>query len=151
MTFGRKREFLNDLIVNAYFQDMHEDYLSLVRDKRVLIQPYFWGLVFTLAEIAVFFIAFLALGSIVNPAPILIAYGVASVAGFIVVTPGGAGAYETVMVFILAAAGLAGGDAIAGVLLARVIILLSTIGLGYIFYQRALIKYGKRGAPSLHS
>jgi uncharacterized protein (TIRG00374 family) len=151
LTFGHKPELLNDLIVNAYFQDMHDDYLSLARDKRVLIQPYLWGLLFTIAEITIFFVAFLALGTVVNPAPILIAYGVASFAGFIVMTPGGAGAYEAIMVFILAAAGLSGGDAIAGVLLSRVIILLSTIGLGYIFYQRALIKYGKRGAPDLHS
>lgn len=150
VTFGKKPEILSALIVNAYFQDMHADYIALNRDKRVLIKPYLWALLFTVVEVALFFVAFLALGSVVNPAPILIAYGVASFAGFIVVTPGGAGAYEAIMVFILAAAGLQPGDAIAGVLLARVIILLSTIGLGYIFYQRALIKYDKRTTPDLH-
>lgn len=150
VTFGKKPEILSALIVNAYFQDMHADYIALNRDKRVLIKPYLWALLFTVVEVALFFVAFLALGSVVNPAPILIAYGVASFAGFVVVTPGGAGAYEATMVFILAAAGLQPGDAIAGVLLARVIILLSTIGLGYIFYQRALIKYGKQTTPDLH-
>lgn len=150
ITFGKKPELLNALIVNAYFQDMHDDYVALNRDKRVLIKPYLWALLFTVVEVALFFVAFLALGSVVNPAPILIAYGVASFAGFVVVTPGGAGAYEAIMVFILAAAGLQPRDAIAGVLLARVIILLSTIGLGYIFYQRALMTYGKRSTPDLH-
>jgi uncharacterized protein (TIRG00374 family) len=88
-------------------------------------------------------VTFWALGEPVNPAPILIAYGVATLAGFIVVTPGGAGAYETIMVAFLALAGIAQGTAIAGIVLARVILLLSTIGFGYLFYQHALIKYGR--------
>jgi len=144
VSMGRKDELLDKLIVNAYFQDMHDDYLLLKHDSRGLIRPYLWGLLFTIAEITVFFVTFLSLGFVVNPAAILIAYGVASFAGFIVVTPGGAGAYEAIMVLILSASGLPSDTAIAGVVLARVIILLTTIGLGYIFYQRALIKYGKR-------
>lgn len=144
LSFGKRRQLFDELIVNAYFQDMHDDYLALKRDGRGLLRPYLWGLVFTICDITIFFVTFLALGVVVNPAAILIAYGVASFAGFIVVTPGGAGAYETIMVVILSASGLAGNTAIAGIVLARVIILLTTIGLGYIFYQRALIKYGKR-------
>ena len=42
-------------------------------------------------------IGFWALGYSVNPAAIVIAYGIASIAGFIVITPGGAGAYEAIM------------------------------------------------------
>jgi putative heme transporter len=74
----------------------------------------------------------------------LIAYGVASLAGFFVITPGGAGAYEAIMVAFLAVAGIGSGIAIAGIVLTRVIVLMGTIGLGYVFYQHAILKYGKQ-------
>ena len=95
-------------------------------------------------DAGLFVITFFALGEPVNPAPILIAYGVASLASFVVLTPGGAGAYEAIMVTFLAVAGLASGVAITGIVLTRVIVLLGTIIFGYIFYQRSLIAYGKR-------
>jgi putative heme transporter len=143
-TFGRKKRMLSATKVDAFFMEMHDDYLALKRDKRILIKPFLWGLLFTAADVALFFITFWALGHPVNPAPILIAYGVATIAGFFVITPGGAGAYEAIMVAFLAVAGLDKGTAIAGIVLTRVILLLGTIGLGYLFYQRALIKYGRK-------
>lgn len=131
-----------DALIN-FLDDMHDDYKSLMRDKRILWQPYLWGIFFTVAEIAIFWVVFWALGSPVNPAPILIGYGLASLAGFLIVTPGGAGIYETIMVFVLTVAGLSNGEAIAGIVLARAIILFMTIVVGWAFYQRAVLKYGK--------
>jgi uncharacterized protein (TIRG00374 family) len=147
MTFGRKKTILAQETVDHFFDEIHKDYLALKADKKVLLRPFLWGLVYNAADVSLFVIAFWALGVVVNPAPVLIAYGVASVAGFFVVTPGGAGAYEAIMVAFLAVAGLAQGTAIAGVVLARVILLLGTIGLGYLFYQHAIIKYGKKRPP----
>jgi len=142
-TFGKKDRVLNREQTEAFFMEMHEDYLALKHDKAILIKPLAWGLLFTTLDISLFLITFWALGAPVNPAPILIAYGVATIAGFFVVTPGGAGAYEAIMVAFLAVAGLDKGTAIAGIVLTRVILLLGTIVLGYLFYQRALLKYGK--------
>jgi uncharacterized protein (TIRG00374 family) len=147
VTFGRKRNILSHGKVNDFFDELHKDYVALRADKRVLIKPFLWGVVFNLADVGLFLITFWALGVPVNPAPVLIAYGVACVAGFFVVTPGGAGAYEAIMVAFLAIAGLAQGTAIAGIVLTRVILLLGTIGLGYLFYQHAIIKYGKKRPP----
>lgn len=149
VTFGRKKIVLTHAKIDVFFDEMHHDYVALKGDKKILIKPFLWGLVFTAADTGLFLIAFWALGSAINPAPVLIAYGVASLAGFFVVTPGGAGAYEAIMVAFLAVAGLSQGVVIAGVVLARVIILLGTIGLGYVFYQMALIKYGKRNNPPI--
>lgn len=67
----------------------------------------------------------------------------ASIAGLVVVTPGGTGAFEAVMIGFLAISGVNRGEAIAGIVLTRVILLLGTIVLGYAFYQRAILKYGK--------
>ncbi len=143
VTFGRRRDVMDEDSTESFFMEMHDDYIALKHDKAILLKPFLWGLIFTMADVSLFLITFWALGSPVNPAPILIAYGVATIAGFFVVTPGGAGAYEAIMVAFLAVAGLDKGTAIAGIVLTRVILLLGTIIMGYLFYQRALLKYGK--------
>lgn len=148
VTFGRKMTLLQRDAAEVFFSDMHHDYLALKHDKRLLLKPILWGLAFTAADVTLFWVTFWALGQPVNPAPILIAYGAATIAGFFVITPGGAGAYEAIMVGFLALAGLDQGTAIAGIVLTRVILLLTTIGLGYLFYQHALIKYGKPKRPT---
>jgi putative heme transporter len=52
------------------------------------------------------------------------------------------------MVGFLALAGLGQGVAIAGIVLTRVILLIGTIVFGYVFYQIALVKYGKQNDKS---
>lgn len=141
---GRKRVLVRQADLESFFVDMHEDYRELRRDGRILKKPFLWAVIFTCTDVAMFFVAFWSLGAIVNPAPILLAYGLATLAGFVVLTPGGSGAYEALMVSFLTISGLAQGTAIAGVILARAIILLVIIALGYIFYQHALVKYGKK-------
>ena len=141
--FGAKKPLINASQAVKFFDDMHDDYLELKKDKRIFLKPFLWGLVFTVGDVMLYWITFWALGSPVNPAPILIAYGLATLAATFVVTPGGTGAFEAIMVSFLAIAGIGAGTAIAGIMLTRVILLLGTIGLGYFFYQHALIKYGK--------
>lgn len=143
ITRGRKRVLVREEKIFDFFEDIHDDYLSLRRDYRVLLVPIMWAVLFTAADALLFAVTFWALGTPVNPAPLLIAYVLASVAGFIVVTPGGAGAYEAIMVAFLATAGIVSGVAIAGIVLTRVIILVVTIAIGYLFYHNALAKYGK--------
>ncbi len=143
VTRGRKRVILKDAIVSKFFDEMHHEYLTLRRERRILWQPYLWGIAFVVTEIAMFVVTFWALGVTVNPAPILIAYGLATFSGVLVVTPGGAGAYEAVMVWFLVTAGVGAGIAIAGILLTRVLLMIGTIVLGYVFYQRSLLKHGK--------
>lgn len=143
LTGGKKRVVIHEDKILEFFEEIHSDYIELRRDRRVLIRPVMWGLIFTILDAMIFAVTFWALGTPVNPAPLLIAYTLASVAGFIVVTPGGAGAYEAIMVGFLALAGISSGTAIAGILLSRVIILLVTIAVGYLFYQQALTRYGQ--------
>lgn len=148
ITFGRRKNVLKADLLEIFFGELHHDFLELKRDKRLLRKPFLWGLVFTAGDAALFMITFWALGVYVNPAIILIAYGVASLAGFAVATPGGAGAYEAIMVSFLAIAGVTSGVAIAGILLTRIILLFGTIVLGYVFYQHSIIKYGKPQKPA---
>jgi uncharacterized protein (TIRG00374 family) len=142
VTFGKKRKWLQKENIESFLVEMHGDFLELKRDKRLMIRPLIWGIIYTLGDVALFMIAFWSLGEVFNPAPILIAYGVATLAGLFVLTPGGAGAYEAIMVTFLAFAGISSEVAIAGTLLARVIILLITVVFGYVFYQHALTTNG---------
>lgn len=140
ITFGRKKTLVSFEQVDAFMLDLHDDYLALHRDKRVMMKPFLWSLVFLFSDIAMFFVAFWALGTLVNPASILIAYAFSMVAAFIVATPGGSGAFETIMVSILTVSGLGQGIAMAGTVLTRVIVLLVIIALGYVFYQHAITR-----------
>lgn len=148
VTFGRVTRLFKKEPVEKFFMEMHDDYLSIAKEKRLLVRPFLWGIAFTVIGILQYSAAFWALGESVNPAAILIGYSLASVAGFAVATPGGVGAYEFVMVLVLGAAGMKQGTAIAGVTLARVMILLITIALGYVYYQTTIMKYGKRKSPA---
>jgi len=140
----RKKDLLSARSVKRFFGELQDDYRALKREPRMLIKPFLWGVVFNLTEVSLFFFTFLALGTIVNPAAILLAIGVAAVVGAFMITPGGAGGYEAMMVLMLTGSGIKGATVIAGVLLARVILILLTIGSGYLFYHLALRKYGKQ-------
>jgi uncharacterized protein (TIRG00374 family) len=142
----RKEPMLRAEVVEHFFNELQDDYLALKRKPRLLVRPFLWGIVFNLTEVSLFFFTFLALGTLVNPAAILLALGVAAVVGAFMITPGGAGGYEAMMVLMLTGAGVSGAIVIAGVLLARVILILLTIGSGYLFYHLALRKYGRQTA-----
>lgn len=147
LSFGRRKRVFRYRDVEKFFSDMHFDYTSLRRDRNILTRPFLWGLAYTVGDVMLYLITFWAMGIFFNPAPLLIAYGAASLAGMVMITPGGTGAFEATMIGFLAIAGINKGEAIAGVILTRVILLLGTIVLGYAFYQKALLKYGKYSTP----
>jgi uncharacterized protein (TIRG00374 family) len=139
----RRKSLVTEEKIEKFFMELHNDYCELRRDPSVLKKPLMWALVFNISEMLLFIFAFAALGTWVNPAPLLIAYGIAGLAGLVVITPGGAGAYELLMISFLATAGVNKEVAISGILLARTILIMGTIISGYIFYQLALLRYGK--------
>ena len=145
-TRGRKKSIVKQATIYGFFDGLHDDYVSIHKDRKILIVPFFWGIACNILDVSLIWISFWALGYMIDPALLFIAFGIASVAGAVSVTPGGAGVYEAVMVAFLAAAGVTPGVAIAGTLLARVILLAVTILFGYIFYQMTVLKYGKHPA-----
>lgn len=144
--FRRRQPFVKREDMRRFFGDLSEDYNVLKKNPKRLWKPFWWGMVFNIAETMMFFVAFWSLGSIVNPAPILIAAGLAGLVGTFLVTPGGAGGYEAAMILSLGSAGVPPAIAVAGVLLARTSLIILTIASGYLFYNGAMKKYGKRDA-----
>lgn len=144
----RQSDLLEVETVRHFFTEIHDDYQMIKKEPQLLKRPLMWAFLYNIAEISMFVVAFWALGVAINPAPLLIAYGIATVAGFFVVTPGGAGGYELVMIAFLSSAGISQGAAVAAILLTRTLLIVTTILSGYIFYHLALEKYGKHPVKS---
>ncbi len=148
LSLGKTRQLLRAERVEKFFTDIHNDYLEIIKDKRILFKPLLWSLASNILDISLIFIAFLSLGAFINPATLVIACGISSFLGIFSATPGGAGVYEAIMITFLASAGISPDVAIAGTLLARVTVLVGTIVFGFFFYQLTLNKYGKVGKPN---
>lgn len=142
-TRGKKNNVIKLKAVEKFFTDIHQDYLEISHDKKLLVRPMLWALITNVLDVLLVAIAFWSLGYLVNPAVLFIAFGLSTAAAAFMVTPGGAGVYEAIMIGFLASAGVPMEIAIAGTLLARSILLVLTILFGYIFYQLTINKYGK--------
>ena len=148
ITRGKKPNIVKGPALLEFFTGLNDDYLSIRRDRKILIRPFIWATVANILDVSLIWIAFWSLGFPLDAALLFVAFGIASIAGAVSVTPGGAGVYEAVMVAFLAASGVTTEVAIAGTLLARVTLLSGTILFGYVFYQLTVNKYGKRPADS---
>lgn len=144
VTRGNKPHILKENLISDFFMELHQDFLAIRKDGRILIKPFIWAIFVNLADVALIWIAFLSLGYDVSPAILFVAFGVSSLASAFSVTPGGAGVYEAIMIAFLASSNVPPDVAIAGTLLARVTLVLGTIIFGYVFYQLTVLKYGKR-------
>ena len=142
-TRGKKKQALKLEKIENFFIDLHQDYLEIKSEKKILVGPLFWSIAINIFDVALLLVAFWALGYYVNPATLFIAFGISSIAGVVSSIPGGAGVYEAVMIAFLASSGVPADMAIAGTLLARVALLSGTVLFGYIFYQLTINKYGK--------
>lgn len=148
ITRGKKKDLVKGAVLLEFFDGLHDDYLAIRRERKILIIPFIWAIIANLLDVALIWISFWALGYPVDAAILFVGFGIASIAGAVSVTPGGAGVYEAVMVTFLAASGVPAEIAIAGTLLARVTLLSGTILFGYIFYQLTVLKYGKQPTPT---
>lgn len=147
-TRDKKNNVLKLELVEGFFTDLHQDYIEIRHDKKILIRPLVWAIITNLLDVSLIFIAFISLGFWVNPATLFIAFGIASIISIFSASPGGAGVYETIMIAFLVSAGVQPDIAIAGTLLARATLLVGTILFGYIFYQLTINKYGKSTSPT---
>lgn len=144
VTFNKKRNVLDFDKVEHFFVELHHDYLAIKHDKKILLKPFLWAVVENVTDVGLISIAFLALGEWVSPAVLFIAYGLSAVISMIAVTPGGAGAYEAVMIAFMISSGMNASAAVAGTLLARVMLLMGTMIFGYALYQTTILKYGEK-------
>lgn len=115
-----------------------ESEFQLLKSKwRELIYTSRWGVLATLMEVATIGVCFAALGGgWPSWGIIIVAYGVANLASFIAVMPGGHGIYEAAMTGVLVSGGLPAGLSLTAVLAYRVISLALYMPTGYYLYSR---------------
>ena len=136
---GKKRKILSEENVAKFFGDLREDYLNLKKNRRVLGKPMIWGLFYSFLELATYWVIACALGHPEILPQIMIAEGIASVVGTVMVTPGGMGGYEGAFIAAMVATGVDIYTATITVIVTRVFVLIGTIVSGYGFYQHALM------------
>ena len=136
---GKKRKILSEENVVKFFGDLREDYLNLKKNRRILWKPMAWGLFYSFLELATYWVIACALGHPEILPQIMIAEGIASVVGTVMVTPGGMGGYEGAFVAALMATGVDLQTATITVVVTRIFVLVGTIVSGWGFYQHALM------------
>ena len=143
VTFGKKEKVLDFDKVNQYFLDLHDDFITAKKDKKLLVQPLIWGFLYNFLEIATYEIVALSLGHGEIFPQIMVAEALGSLIGAVLPTPGGVGGYEGSMITVMCVLGTNLAVASTVVIVTRVIVLLNTIVSGYGFYQNAISKIGK--------
>lgn len=121
--------------IEKLFQQLHEDYLTIHKDWRLLRKPFLWTMFMNLTELLTITVVYYAFGETVNFGAIIIAYAVANMAGLIAVLPGGVGVYEGLMTAVLTAAGIPKALALSATVVYRVLNMALFLPVGFILYQ----------------
>lgn len=144
VTFGHKKEIIKRSVIEEYLGDIHRDLMTARRNKKILIHPIGWGVVYSFLEVATYWLVGISMGHPEILPQIMVGEAIASVIGAVMLTPGGVGGYEGTMIFIMSVLGVDVGLATAVVITTRVVVLVGTIVSGYGFYQNAVSKIGKK-------
>lgn len=140
LTLGHRTAILKREVVDKYLGDAHEDLMTARRNKKMLVRPILWGIVYSFLEIATYWIVAASLGHPEILPQIMIGEAIGSVMGAIVPY----GLYELGMAGIMVTLGVPIVLAGTVVLMTRVIVLASTIISGYGFYQHSISKIGRK-------
>lgn len=144
LSFGHVHNPLKLQTVQKYFNDLHDDLMLARKNKKTLIKPIIWGIIYSFLEVATYWLVGISMGHPELLPQIMVAEAIGSVVGAVLVTPGGVGGYEGAMIFIMSTLGVDPGLATAVVITTRVVVLVGTISSGYGFYQHAISKIGKK-------
>lgn len=142
-----RKSYFNVERVERLCTNLHQDFVGMKRDWRKLKMPFVWALLINITEIGTIYLAYVALGQLVNPGAVILAYSVASFAGLVSILPGGIGVYEALMTGVLASAGVAKALALSATLIYRIVCMIVFLPVGFILYQLAQ-RRGDARAPS---
>ena len=134
VTFGHKNKILSDAKIGSYFHDIHKSVLIAKDNKKLLIKPAMWGLIFSFCEISTYWIVAISLGRPELLPYIMVGEAIGSVFDGIVPY----GLYELGMAGVMIALGVDFPTATIITVMTRVITLLFTIASGSIPYAKAI-------------
>lgn len=134
VTFGHRKHLMKEQKVSDYFMDIHECVLIVKKDKKALIAPAIWGLIYSFFEIATYWIVAISLGRPELLPFILVGEAIGSVFDGIVPY----GLYELGMAGVMIALGVDFPTATIITVMTRVFTLLFTIITGSYPYYRVI-------------
>lgn len=138
LTFGRRKHLLERDKVEQYFLSIHDCVVIARKDKKALIRPTVWGVVYSLCEVGAYWIVAAALGRPEIFPMILVGEAIGSVFDGIVPY----GPYELgmagVMGLLLGGTEAAMATALIVTVMTRALSLMLTIAIGYFPYQKAI-------------
>lgn len=147
VTFNHVPEVLKRSVVDKYLYDIHDDLMTARRNKKILLRPILWGIVYSFLEIATYWIVAASMGHPELLPQIMIGEAIGSVMGAVVPY----GLYELGMAGVMVSLGVSVSLATTVVLMTRVIVLASTIISGYGFYQHSISKIGRQEKAQIDS
>lgn len=133
-------ETINVEKVQQLFEDMHDNYVMMSRDWRVLRYPFFWALMANVWEVITIYVVYMAFGELVNIGAVILAYAIANFAGLVSVLPGGVGIYEGLMTLTLSATGVPSRLSLPVTIMYRVLSTCLQLPFGYYLYNKNLSK-----------
>lgn len=131
-------ETINVGKVERLFEELHESYTEIRKNKSVLKKPLVYALIFNVAEITALYAVYMAFDSFVNPGAVIIAFAIANFAGLISILPGGVGIYEALMTGVLVAAGVPAALSLPVTVMYRILTSLMQLAPGYYYYNKNL-------------
>jgi uncharacterized protein (TIRG00374 family) len=134
----RHPETINIARIENSVMELHNNYLLIRTQYKLLRWPFFWALIVNLTEVLKIYVVYLAFGEWVNIGAVILAYSVANFAGLVSVMPGGVGIYEALMTGVLAAAGIPARLSLPVTVMYRVLSTLIQLPIGYYFYNQTL-------------
>ncbi len=124
--------------VTTFMDQFYVGYRTMTDNKRRMLGPFLWSILYIVVEIATFSLAFLALGKAVSPGPVVMAYLFANIVSIV----GGAlistGVFELGMAGTLVTLGVPFALAATVTTVYRTLNLLVGLPPGYIFYRQYL-------------
>lgn len=141
-----RRETINIDRVQNIFANLHENYMIIKKNMRLLRRPLFYGLLANLTEVLSLYVVYIAFDQWVNPGAVIIGYAVANFAGLISILPGGVGVYEGLMTGVMAAAGVPAAVTLPATIMYRIVAQMLQLPLGGYFYHRFVSSRNKQSA-----
>jgi len=134
----KKSSLINIDKVENTLEDLHKDYKVLISDMGLVKKLVKWALLINITEVMTVYMVYIAIGELINPGALIIAYAVANFAGLIAILPGGVGIYEGLMTATLASAGVPRALALSATVIYRVLSIIFFLPVGYYFYHKAI-------------
>src|SRR5690606_9667514 len=78
-TRGKKTNAVKGDAVLEFFDGLHDDFLAIRRERKILVRPFAWAAIANILDVALIWIAFWSLGFPLDPALLFIAFGLASI------------------------------------------------------------------------